>query len=117
LGAPYFQRQSKKLERAAPSNPQHFKQTRNITSKSINRSQGIQEHYYTTKLEDAIIVNIKDYMHNCQDPANSPIKKKKQSQEKSGGVWKRNHIQKSRKNSLQTTIPYADGLLYTRCTT
>jgi type VI secretion system secreted protein Hcp len=32
--------------------------------------QGIQEHYYTTKLEDAMIVDIKDYMHNCQDPAN-----------------------------------------------
>ncbi|EJL02427.1 MULTISPECIES: Hcp family type VI secretion system effector [Pseudomonas] len=32
---------------------------------------GIQEHYYTTTLEDAIIVEIKDYMHNCQDPANS----------------------------------------------
>ncbi|MEB0207408.1 Hcp family type VI secretion system effector [Pseudomonas sp. CCC3.1] len=34
-------------------------------------STGTQEHYYTTKLEDAIIVDIKDYMHNCQDPANS----------------------------------------------
>ncbi|MFL1552115.1 Hcp family type VI secretion system effector [Pseudomonas sp. D47] len=32
---------------------------------------GTQEHYYTTKLEDAIIVDIKDYMFNCQDPANS----------------------------------------------
>jgi type VI secretion system effector, Hcp1 family len=32
---------------------------------------GTQEHYYTTTLEDAIIVDIKDYMHNCQDPANS----------------------------------------------
>ena len=32
---------------------------------------GTQEPYYTTKLEDAIIVEIKDYMHNCQDPANS----------------------------------------------
>lgn len=31
-------------------------------------SKGTQEHYYTTKLEDAIIVQIKDYMHNCQDP-------------------------------------------------
>jgi type VI secretion system secreted protein Hcp len=29
---------------------------------------GRQEHYYTTKLEDAKIVHIKDYMHNCQDP-------------------------------------------------
>ncbi|KQZ83561.1 MULTISPECIES: Hcp family type VI secretion system effector [unclassified Pseudomonas] len=33
--------------------------------------KGTQEHYYTTELEDAIIVHIKDYMHNCQDPANS----------------------------------------------
>ena len=32
---------------------------------------GTQEHYFTTKLEDAIIVDIKDYMHNCQDPSNS----------------------------------------------
>ena len=34
-------------------------------------AQGSQEHYYTTKLEDAIIVDIKDYMHNCQDPVNA----------------------------------------------
>ncbi|MBG4186135.1 type VI secretion system tube protein Hcp, partial [Pseudomonas aeruginosa] len=27
--------------------------------------------YYTTVLEDAIIVDIKDYMHNCQDPGNA----------------------------------------------
>jgi len=26
-----------------------------------------RELYYITKLEDAIIVNIKGYMHNCQD--------------------------------------------------
>ncbi|RMU70140.1 putative type VI secretion system effector, Hcp1 family [Pseudomonas syringae pv. apii] len=32
---------------------------------------GKQEHYYTTTLEDAVIVNIKSYMHNCQDPQNS----------------------------------------------
>ncbi|WP_122560253.1 type VI secretion system tube protein TssD, partial [Pseudomonas viridiflava] len=32
---------------------------------------GTQEHYFTTKLEDAIIVDVKDYMHNCQDPANA----------------------------------------------
>jgi type VI secretion system secreted protein Hcp len=31
-------------------------------------TNGDQEHYYTTKLEDAKIVHIKDYMHNCQDP-------------------------------------------------
>lgn len=34
-------------------------------------SSGTQEHYYTTKLEDAIIVEMKDYMLNCQDPANA----------------------------------------------
>ncbi|GFM64448.1 Hcp family type VI secretion system effector [Pseudomonas cichorii] len=34
-------------------------------------STGTQEHYYTTKLEDAIIVEIKDYMLNCQDPGNA----------------------------------------------
>ncbi|MEH6352588.1 Hcp family type VI secretion system effector [Pseudomonas sp. 3JA] len=34
-------------------------------------ASGTQEHYYTTTLEDAIIVEIKDYMLNCQDPANS----------------------------------------------
>ncbi|MFJ3369550.1 Hcp family type VI secretion system effector [Pseudomonas sp. NPDC086251] len=32
---------------------------------------GTQELYYTTTLLDAVIVHIKDYMHNCQDPANS----------------------------------------------
>ncbi|QBN02818.1 type VI secretion system tube protein TssD [Pseudomonas aeruginosa] len=30
---------------------------------------GTQEHYYTTVLEDAIIVDIKDYMHNCRTRA------------------------------------------------
>ena len=34
-------------------------------------ASGPPEHYYTTTLEDAIIVDIKDYMHNCQDPANN----------------------------------------------
>ena len=29
---------------------------------------GLQEHYYTIKIEDAIIVDVKSYMHNCQDP-------------------------------------------------
>lgn len=29
--------------------------------------KGLQQHYYTTYLEDAIIVEIRDYMHNCQD--------------------------------------------------
>ncbi|MCF5709554.1 type VI secretion system tube protein Hcp [Pseudomonas syringae] len=33
--------------------------------------KGNQELYYTTHLEDATIVEIKDYMHNCQDPGNS----------------------------------------------
>ncbi|BAP41772.1 Hcp family type VI secretion system effector [Pseudomonas sp. 21LCFQ02] len=36
------------------------------TSKS-----GTQEHYYTTHLVDAIIVEIRDYMHNCQDPGSA----------------------------------------------
>ena len=31
-------------------------------------TQGTQEHYFTTKLEDAIITNIKARMPNCQDP-------------------------------------------------
>ena len=29
---------------------------------------GKQEHYYTIELEDAIIVDIRAYMPNCQDP-------------------------------------------------
>ena len=33
-------------------------------------ADGNQEYYYTTTLEDAVIVNIKSYMHNCQDPDN-----------------------------------------------
>jgi type VI secretion system secreted protein Hcp len=32
---------------------------------------GQQEHYFTIELEDAIIVDIKSYMPNCQDPAQS----------------------------------------------
>jgi type VI secretion system secreted protein Hcp len=34
-------------------------------------ADGQQEHYYTVELEDAIIVNIRGYMPNCQDPAQS----------------------------------------------
>ena len=30
---------------------------------------GTQEHYFTIKLEDAIITNISSYMPNCQDPS------------------------------------------------
>ena len=30
---------------------------------------GMQEHYFTIKIEDAILVDIKSYMHNCQDPS------------------------------------------------
>ena len=32
---------------------------------------GAMEHYYTIALEDAIIVDIVDYMPNCQDPGMS----------------------------------------------
>lgn len=31
-------------------------------------ADGQQEHYFTIELEDAIIVDIKAYMPNCQDP-------------------------------------------------
>ena len=34
-------------------------------------AQGTQEHYYTTKLEDAIIVAINNTMPNCQDLNNA----------------------------------------------
>lgn len=34
-------------------------------------ASGTQEHYFTTKLEDAIIVEINGYMPNCQDPGNA----------------------------------------------
>ncbi|UYZ84356.1 Hcp family type VI secretion system effector [Entomomonas sp. E2T0] len=34
-------------------------------------SAGVQEHYFTVKLEDAVIVDVKAYMPNCQDPAMS----------------------------------------------
>jgi type VI secretion system secreted protein Hcp len=34
-------------------------------------TQGTMEHYFTIKLEDAIIVDIVEYMPNCQDPAQS----------------------------------------------
>ena len=29
---------------------------------------GIEEHYFTIKLEDAIVVSIKPYVPNCLDP-------------------------------------------------
>jgi type VI secretion system secreted protein Hcp len=29
---------------------------------------GTQEHYYTIKIEDAIIVDVQSHMPNCQDP-------------------------------------------------
>ena len=32
-------------------------------------TQGTQEHYFTTKLEDAIITDITAHMPNCQDPS------------------------------------------------
>lgn len=31
-------------------------------------AMGTQEHYFTTSLQDAIIVNVRAYMPNCQDP-------------------------------------------------
>jgi type VI secretion system secreted protein Hcp len=31
---------------------------------------GVQEHYFTIELTDAICVDIQSYMPNCQDPAN-----------------------------------------------
>lgn len=34
-------------------------------------TMGKQEHYFTHELEDAIIVDVKAYMPNCQDPAMS----------------------------------------------
>ncbi|MDD0998375.1 Major exported protein [compost metagenome] len=42
-----------------------------VEIKWYRTTSGAQEHYYTTTLEDAVIVHIKDYMHNCQDPANA----------------------------------------------
>ena len=42
-----------------------------ITIKWYRTTSSKPEHYYTTTLEDAVIVHIKDYMHNCQDPSNS----------------------------------------------
>ena len=33
--------------------------------------QGVQEHYFTMTLEDAIIIDIRSYMPNCQDPNSS----------------------------------------------
>jgi type VI secretion system secreted protein Hcp len=41
----------------------------NVEIKWYRTSQdGRQEHYFTTKLEDAIITNIDARMPNCQDP-------------------------------------------------
>jgi type VI secretion system secreted protein Hcp len=30
---------------------------------------GVQEHYFTIALEDAVVTNIRSYMPNCQDPS------------------------------------------------
>lgn len=37
-------------------------------------STGGSEHYYTTTLTDAIVINIETYMPNALDPANAPYK-------------------------------------------
>ncbi len=34
---------------------------------------GEQEHYFTHKLEDSVIIKIEAYMPNCQDPAMAPF--------------------------------------------
>ena len=34
-------------------------------------AQGMMEHYYTFTLEDAIVVNLRAYMPNCQNPQNA----------------------------------------------
>lgn len=34
-------------------------------------AEGTQEHYFSTELEDAIIVDVRSYMPNCQDPNQS----------------------------------------------
>ncbi len=34
-------------------------------------TSGTQEHYFTIKMEDAVIVDVQGHMPNCQDPANS----------------------------------------------
>ena len=36
-------------------------------------STGVEEHYYTVTLEDAIIVSIQPHMPNCLDPASQPF--------------------------------------------
>lgn len=36
-------------------------------------STGVEEHYFTVTLEDAIIVSIQPYMPNCLDPASQPF--------------------------------------------
>lgn len=36
-------------------------------------ADGIQEHYFSTELEDAIIVDVRSYMPQCQDPAEAHL--------------------------------------------
>lgn len=44
---------------------------KSVVIKWYRNFEGNNQHYYTTTLEGARIVQIKDYMHNCQDPANA----------------------------------------------
>ena len=36
-------------------------------------ADGIQEHYFSTELEDAIIVDVRSYMPQCQDPGEAHL--------------------------------------------
>lgn len=65
---------TKVFDRASPLLQQALCTGEVIESVVINwyrTTNGVQELYYTTTLENAEIVHIKDYMHNCQDTANA----------------------------------------------
>ncbi|WP_249584479.1 Hcp family type VI secretion system effector [Pseudomonas viridiflava] len=66
---------TKTFDRASPLLQQALTSGESLSEVKIEwyrtSAAGQQELYYTTRLTDATIVQIKDYMHNCQDPAMS----------------------------------------------
>jgi type VI secretion system secreted protein Hcp len=64
---------TKVVDKASPLLLQALVNGEKITSAVIKwyrtSAEGKQEHYFTTTLEDALIVNIKGKMHHCQDDA------------------------------------------------
>ena len=66
----FFDKSSPKLYQALTTG-EHLKEVK-LTWFRIDAT-GKQEHYFTIKLEDAVLVSINPMMANCLDPANGPF--------------------------------------------